>query len=218
MLCIAHLCFRRQPSKTEHTALWTWAFWVVSQMLEAGFHDPSPPLCLSTWPTAISESWLARLGLGILSPCMKKCLQVHTGNELVTLISSVLAQSLAKVNRDQWKQQAREILRGCTEREERWCWRLGDKNSNWPHTLAAFSHSFCDSFSTFYVILQPAGWSEILLLLINKSSFVTSCNHINSMMVPISVNCHLFIHLSTYPMNVYWELGAKTTPDFLDFF
>lgn len=51
--------------------------------------------------TAISESWLARLGLGILSPCMMKCLQVHMGNELVTLISPALAQSPAKVNRDQ---------------------------------------------------------------------------------------------------------------------
>lgn len=65
-----------------------------------------------------------------------------------------------------------------------------------------------------YLLCHPSNcwlvWN--LLLLINKSSFVISCNHINSMMVPLSVNCHLFIHLSTHPMNVYWELQMLKLP------
>ena len=58
MLCIALLCFGGQPSRTEHTALKTRAFWAVSQM----FPDPSPPPCLCTWPNShlwelASQTW-----------------------------------------------------------------------------------------------------------------------------------------------------------------
>lgn len=101
-----------------HTALWTRAFWVISQMLEAGFHDPSPlPACPHD-QTAISwEPAGLDLALGYCRPVWWSVCR-FTWEMNMALISPALAQSPAKVNRDQWKQQAQILEDAQSEKKD----------------------------------------------------------------------------------------------------
>lgn len=76
--------FQTTTLKTEHTALWTRAFWGhLTNVRGKVSMIPSPLPCLSTWPN--SHLWEPAVDLAgcYYKPCMMKCLQVH-GNELVT--------------------------------------------------------------------------------------------------------------------------------------
>lgn len=199
MLCTAYLHFRGLPSRTVHTALWTGSFWVVSQMLEAGCPDPPTLSCLSTWPKSPSlRVGQPELALGYLLPIWWS-VYWFTWEMNLWLTCSVTGQTKQRPvktagSRDTSRTHRTRGNMVLTAGQWEQQWAQGQ-----TQPLAAISHSLILWLLQYLPCHPSNGWLVWnLLLLINKSSFVISCNHINSMMVPTSVSWHSFIHLSIH--------------------